>query len=161
MCKNQGMKRLTNQEHRIAKMIARGSTRQAIEKALALNPNTLRVHISSLCKKMELNSPNAFKVKLLLRDYSHERGESSRPVTLTSAEREVIEMRIKGKPFWKIAEIRGATLSTCLNISSHACRKLRIRQSTQPAKLAQALATFDAHPSSPATLDPMNDPAFS
>lgn len=155
------MKHLTNQEYRIAKQISRGIARQAIEKALGLTTNTLRVHLSNLCEKMELTAPNAYHMREWLKGYNHAPVASSRPPTLTRAEREVLTLRIAGKPFWQIAQIRGTALSTGLNISSHACHKIHVRKSTAPSTLAKALALFDAPPKvSPAAVDSMNNPAF-
>lgn len=139
------MKTLTRQEYRIAKLLEKGHKREPIQRQLGITESTFRVHLSNLCKKLEMTSPNALQIRERLRGYKHEKTppmENHR--TLTPAEREVIGMRIVGKTFWQIAEARGTALSTALNISSVACRKLRIRKSTNPNTLSKALAAFDA-----------------
>lgn len=78
--------------------------------------------------------------------------------TLTTSEREVLELRMSEKTFREIAEIRGCALSTVLCLSSNACRKIGIRKSTNPSTLAKALSAFDAGAVQP--VNPMNDPAF-
>lgn len=77
---------------------------------------------------------------------------------LSRSEREVLEMRIAGKLFWQIAQIRKCALSTVLCLSSTGCRKIGIRRSTVPSTLTKALAAFDAGIAAP--INPMDDPAF-
>jgi len=136
---------LTDQEYRIAKSIANRMSRQAIENKLGISENTLRVHISNLCKKWQLTSPSPHKLGYLLQSYTHRKPiRPSKLLTLAPSEREVVSLRIAGKTFRQVAEMRGCALSTALCISSTACRKLKIRKSTNPATLAAALAAFDA-----------------
>jgi DNA-binding NarL/FixJ family response regulator len=147
------MKTLTQQEYRIAKLLEKGHKREPIQRQLGITESTFRVHLSNICKKLEMTSPNALQIRERLRGYKHEKTPPMKTHrTLTPAEREVIGMRIMGKTFWQIAEARGTALSTALNISSIACHKLRIRKSTNPNTLSKALAIFDAQALPPSSL---------
>ncbi len=147
------MEHLTSQEYKVAKLIAKGKTRDAIASQLQLVDSTLRSHVGAVCSKLGISTPGALGVKQALSTYHHIAATPTKPVTLSTAEREVIEMRAAGKTFQQIADTRHRALGTVLNLSSRAARKLRLKGTTVPARIRAALHAL-SHPA------PMDDPAF-
>lgn len=77
-------------------------------------------------------------------------------IKLTPLERKIMELRIAGCTFRQITLLQGCALSTALNVSSIAARKLGLASTRDPREVKAALHAYDH----PRPVRPMDDPAF-
>lgn len=140
------MKPLTEQEIRIVNLMIRSMGFDAIAAKLHIEHSTLRVHTSNIRQKLGVTTTNRHNLENALARYR----KAAHPIAgaaLSAGEKAVAELRAQGKTFREICQIRGCALSTALNLSSRACRKLGVKGSTNPTRILAALAAADTeHP---------------